>query len=60
MLNIKEDILKNAGNQTVDGPHRISFHTTDDSGDQQSFLGELFLWWQNFHFWVNYPFKLII
>ncbi len=28
MLNIKEDILKNAGNQTVDGPtdfHSISF-----------------------------------
>ncbi len=37
MLNI-EDILKNAGNQTVDGPidvHSISFHTTDVNGDQQ-------------------------
>ncbi len=24
MLNIKEDILKNAGNQTVDGPYWLS------------------------------------
>ncbi len=40
MLNIKEDILKNAGNQTVDGLidfHSISFLTMDVNGDQQLF-----------------------
>ncbi len=25
MLNIKEDILKNAGNHTVDGPHLLPY-----------------------------------
>ncbi len=40
MLNKKEDILKNAGNQTVDGLidfHSISFLTMDVNGDQQLF-----------------------
>ncbi len=40
MLNIKEDILKNAGNQTVDGLidfHSIYFLTMDVNGDQQLF-----------------------
>ncbi len=40
MLNKKEDILKNAGNQTADGPH--DFHsilcpTMEVNGDQQLF-----------------------
>ncbi len=25
MLNIKEDIFKNAGNQTIDGPHWLKY-----------------------------------
>ncbi len=36
MLNVKEDILKNAGNQTVDGPHwphSSSFPTMKVNGD---------------------------
>ncbi len=36
MLNIKEGILKNAGNQTVDGPidfYSISFPTMEVNGD---------------------------
>ncbi len=40
MLNTKEDILKNAGNQTIDGPidfYSISFSTMEVSGDQQPF-----------------------
>ncbi len=40
MMNIKEDILKNAGNQTVDGLidfNSISFLTMDVNGDQQLF-----------------------
>ncbi len=38
MLNIKEDILKNTGNQTVDGPHwpHIYF-IMEVNGDQQLF-----------------------
>ncbi len=36
MLNIKEDILKNAGNQKVDGPHWLPLHFSV-SGDQQLF-----------------------
>ncbi len=46
MLNIKEDILKNAGNQTVDGPHwRIVFLSI-----LRLTVGT------NNHFWVNYSF----
>ncbi len=40
MLNTKEDILKNAGNQTVDGLvdfQSISFLTMEVIGDQQLF-----------------------
>ncbi len=46
MLNIKEDILKNAGNQTVDGPidfHSISFPTMEVNGDQQLFGSSKYL-----------------
>ncbi len=45
MLNIKEDILKNAGNQTVDGPidlYSIYFPTMEVSGDQQLFSSSKF------------------
>ncbi len=45
MLNTKEDILKNAGNQTVDGLvdfQSVSFLTMEVIGDQQLF--SFFLW----------------
>ncbi len=41
LLNIKEDILKNAGNQTVDGPHCLPqyfFPYLEINGDQQLFF----------------------
>ncbi len=38
MLNIKEDILKNAGNHTVDGPHLLPYSIyIEVNGDQQLF-----------------------
>ncbi len=37
MLNIIEVILKNAGNQRVDGPHWLSFPAMEVNGDQQLF-----------------------
>ncbi len=46
MCNIKEDILKNAGNQTVDAPidfHSISLPTMEVSGDQQLFGSSKYL-----------------
>ncbi len=41
MSNIKEDILKNAGNQTTDGPidfYSIYLSTMEVNGDQQTFV----------------------
>ncbi len=40
MLNIKENVLKNAGNQTADYPHSlpyISLPTMEVNGDQELF-----------------------
>ncbi len=37
MWNMKEDILKNAGNQTVDEFHSIYFPTIEVNADQQLF-----------------------
>ncbi len=85
LLNIKEDILKNVGNQTVSDLHwlfllhffsilwksmgkkqlfgypyssKIFFHvqqkTDIHTGLEQP---EVSKWWQNFHFWMNYPFN---
>ncbi len=37
MLNMKEDMLRNAGNQTFDAPHNIYFPTMEVNGYQQLF-----------------------
>jgi len=67
LLNIKEDILKNVGNQTVDEP--IDFHNRKNNTIEV--FGPSTVWLQIFfkissfvfirrkkltHFWVNYPF----
>ncbi len=42
---VKEDILKNAGNQTTDGPidfYSIYFPTMEVNGDQQMFVSSKF------------------
>ncbi len=56
MLNTKEDILKNVGNQTVAGPHWLSSRKKVEkkkkvTGDQQ-------LFGYCFHLWVNYSFNV--
>ncbi len=45
MLNIKEDSLKNASNQTVVGPHRLSiyFPTMEINREQQLFNSSKYL-----------------
>ncbi len=53
MLNIKGDILKNAGNQTVDGPHWIPydlFPYMEVNGDQQLFGSSRFFKISSFAF----------
>ncbi len=61
MLNIKVDILKNAGNQTVDGPHwlSISFPTLEVNGDQQLFDPSKFFKISSFvlNMFMNYSFN---
>jgi len=37
LLNTKQDILKNVGNQTVDGTHSIFFPTMEVNGYHQLF-----------------------
>ncbi len=64
-----EDTLKNIGNQTVDGPHwlpeyeeiKIPKYLLCSTEEINLCRVETNLrvskWWQDFHFWVNYPFK---
>ncbi len=62
MLNIKEDILKNAGYQTVDSSidfHSIYFPTLDVSGDQQLFGSSKFFKWSSFVFNIRNKLKQV-
>ncbi len=72
-MNTKEDILKNVGNQTVSVPidfHSIFPYCSVNNILQNIFCVQqkkliqvwnnlkVSKWWQNFHFWMNFPFKL--
>ncbi len=69
LLNIKEDILKNVGIQTDSGFHWLPlwffFHSMEFkqlfgcplSAEINSYNLRVSTSWQDFQYWVNYPFK---
>ncbi len=58
MLNTKEDILKNFDGDIIclinSILQNILFY--DQEKKRIQVWNEMRVWWQNFHFWVNYPF----